>query len=178
MNRLIERAKGSKATIYALFGNKERLFAAVVEYIIEGTEDFVTADEIAGSTLRDGLIAIGARLIETATSPRHLALSRLVIAESPRFPALGRIYHQRTSARFTQLIAEFIAAHSSGVTYLRPVELAEMYTGMLLHHLLFEHFCEEASSPTPARLRRLTAQAAEFIASAVATSPERNQVRG
>lgn len=164
MNRLIERTGGSKSTVYALFGNKERLFAAVVESIVDETEDFISAAEIESLSLRDGLVAIGERLIETATSARHIALSRLVIAESPWFPEVGRIYHERTSARFVQLIADFIASHDAPVVVARPTEIAEMFTGMLLHHLLFERFCDPGASSPPARMRRLTAQAARFVA--------------
>lgn len=171
MNRLIARTGGSKATIYALFGNKERLFAAVVGNIVDETEDFISAAEVESLSLRDGLAAIGQKLIETATSSRHIALARLVIAESPRFPEVGRIYHQRTSARFTRLIADFISSHTGAVAAARPTELAEMFTGMLLHHLLFERFCETQAPASPERLRRLTAQAADFIASNLKSVP-------
>jgi len=164
INRLIERTGGSKSTLYAMFGNKERLFAAVVESIVDETEDFISAAEIESLSLRDGLVAIGERLIETATSARHIALSRLVIAESPWFPEVGRIYHERTSARFVRLIADFIASHDAPVVVARPTEIAEMFTGMLLHHLLFERFCDPGASLPPARMRRLTAQAARFVA--------------
>lgn len=174
INRLIERVSGSKATIYAMFGNKERLFAAVVESILDGTESFVTADVVKGLDLREGLIAIGGKLIDTATSPRHVSLARLVIAESPRFPELGRIFFDRTSARFTRHIARYIAEHTQPVAALRPTELAEMFAGMLLHHLLFERFCGAPSSLSPARLRRLTEQASELIATSLAGSAARN----
>ena len=166
MNKLIDRVSGSKATIYALFGNKERLFEAVVENIIDGTEDFVTARDVEGMPLREGLIAIGRKLIETATSESHVALARLVIAESPRFPELGRIFHERTSARFIRILSRFIAAHATGVARSKPTELAEMFTGMLLHHLLFEQFCGIGTSASPARARKLAIQAAEVVLSA------------
>jgi len=178
INKLIERVSGSKATIYAMFGNKERLFAAVVENILDGTENFMMADEVKGLALREGLIAIGCKLIETATSPRHVSLARLVIAESPRFPELGRIFYDRTSARFTRHIARFIAEHAQHVAALRPTELAEMFAGMLLHHLLFERFCGAPSSLSPARLRRLTEQASELIASSLAASAARSKDQG
>lgn len=168
INKLIGRVSGSKSTIYALFGNKERLFEAVVENIIDGTEDFVTAPDVEGMSLREGLITIGRKLIETATSERHVALARLVIAESPRFPELGRIFHERTSVRFIRLLSGFIALHATGDSHSKPAELAEMFTGMLLHHLLFERFCGIGASTSPARARRLVVQAAEAVLSAFA----------
>ncbi|HBK90370.1 MAG TPA: hypothetical protein DDZ68_01730, partial [Parvularcula sp.] len=121
-----------------------------------------------------GLIAIGGKLIDTATSPRHVSLARLVIAESPRFPELGRIFFDRTSARFTRHIARYIAEHTQHVAALRPTELAEMFAGMLLHHLLFERFCGAPSTLSPARLRRLTEQASELIATSLAGSAVRD----
>lgn len=171
INKLIERVNGSKATIYALFGSKERLFEAVVENIIDGTEDFITAKDVDGMPLREGLIAIGRKLIETATSSRHIALARLVIAESPRFPELGRIFHEKTSARFTSRVSDFIAAHAADAAPSRAIDLAEMFTGMLLHHLLFERFCGINMSTSPARARRLAMQAADAVLSALARPP-------
>jgi AcrR family transcriptional regulator len=168
INKIILRAGGSKATIYAHFHDKEQLFGAVVDSIVDEAGDFIGAVEIESPDLREGLSAIGARLIEIAASPRHVALARLVIAESGRFPEIGRIYFERTPQRITALLADLIRSRvpSSKRALATPRELADLFSGMLLHHLLFARLCAGAEFPAPAKMKRMARQAAEIIAAA------------
>jgi AcrR family transcriptional regulator len=85
---VIARSGGSRATLYARFGSKEGLFAAIIE---AKCGQIVAALE---SGRMDGGLAEVLREFATAymrelMSVESLALYRLVIGESGRFPKLG-----------------------------------------------------------------------------------------
>ncbi|MFA7944762.1 TetR/AcrR family transcriptional regulator [Pseudomonas brenneri] len=88
---MIQRAAGvSKATMYACFPNKEALFVAVIEQQCAATTATVQAIEISPGNLSRTLTNIGLAYLQIVLSPAGMALYRVVGAEAPRFPELGR----------------------------------------------------------------------------------------
>ncbi len=174
INKIIERVGGSKATVYAHFQNKEHLFEAVVESIVEEVPIFINAVQLDDLDLREGLIAISARLLEIATSPRHLALARIVIAEAERFPEIGRIYYEHTPQHICKVLTAFLAARadSEGLAVARPEELVESYTGMILHHQLFRQFCTDATPPSKMEIRRIAVRNASLLIAMLTSAGE------
>jgi AcrR family transcriptional regulator len=173
INKLITHIGGSKATVYAYFENKERLFAAVVESIVDEVPVFINDVQLEGVEMRDGLIAISERLLEIATSPRHLALARLVIAEAEKFPEIGRIYYERASRHICEVLTAFVKEETAkdGIKIIRPQEMVESFTGMVLHHQLFRQFCLDASPPSSAEIRRLAVRNANLLIAMINTAP-------
>ncbi len=108
MRDVAARAGASKETLYRHFGSKEELFAEVVENrarCLRGRLDgqFDRPDSL-GVVLRD----LGINLLQAMTSPEVSALLRLVVAEAPRDPAIGRIFYalgpERTRERLTEVL--------------------------------------------------------------------------
>src|SRR5271165_2946196 len=91
----IARAAGvSKATLYAHFSSKDLLFATIVR---EACREGMGADSLClerDGDPAEGLLAIGRRVLEFVLRPRSLAIHRVVIAESVRFPELGRAFYE------------------------------------------------------------------------------------
>jgi TetR/AcrR family transcriptional repressor of mexJK operon len=85
-----ERAGISKRTFYHRFNDKAALFAAVVHEIIEQIRPPPEVALVEGATLRDVLRRLAGMILHAALAPRALALHRLVMAESARFPELAR----------------------------------------------------------------------------------------
>lgn len=88
---MIQRAAGvSKATMYACFPTKEALFAAVIEHECTSMtavfKSISTTPGNIGKTLSD----FGMSYLDIVLSPTALALHRVVMAEAPKFPELGR----------------------------------------------------------------------------------------
>ena len=104
------RAGISKRTLYHRFDDKSVLFAAVVHEIIEQIRPPAGVPLIEGATLREVLRRLAGMILRAALSPPAIALHRLVMAESARFPELVRAVHGDGSAReATTLISGLLA---------------------------------------------------------------------
>ena len=93
------RAGISKRTFYHRFDDKSALFAAVVHEIIEQIRPPAGVPLIEGATLPDILRRLAGLIVRAALLPQAIALHRLVMAESARFPELVRAVHGDGSAR-------------------------------------------------------------------------------
>jgi TetR/AcrR family transcriptional regulator, mexJK operon transcriptional repressor len=104
------RAGISKRTLYHRFDDKSALFSAVVHDIIEHIRPPPDVPLVEGATLRDVLRRLAAMILRAALAPKALALHRLVMAESARFPELIRAVHNDGSTReATALIGGLLA---------------------------------------------------------------------
>ena len=83
------RAGVSKRTFYDRFDDKSVLFAAVVHRIIEQIRPPADVPLLAGADLRSVLRRLAGLILRATLSPQAMALTRLVAAESARFPQLA-----------------------------------------------------------------------------------------
>jgi len=93
------RAGISKKTFYHRFDDKAALFAAVVHRIIERIRPPPEVPLLQGGRLDEILRRLAGIILRAALSPQALALNRLVVAESVRFPDLVRVLHQDSASR-------------------------------------------------------------------------------
>ncbi len=95
MSEIAARLGGSKGTLYNYFRSKEELFAAFMTDTCQGPANAVF-DHLPpiGDDLRVGLIDLGVALLSFLLTEPTLAIHRLVIAESGRFPELGRVFYE------------------------------------------------------------------------------------
>ena len=93
------RAGISKRTLYHRFDDKAALFAAVVHEIIAQIRPPSAVPLIEGSTLREILCRLSGMILRAALAPQALALHRLVMAESARFPELAASVQSDSSTR-------------------------------------------------------------------------------
>ena len=104
------RAGISKRTFYHRFADKAALFAAVVHRIIDQMRPPADVPLLEGATLQDVLTRLAGLILRAAVSPPAIALHRLIIAESGRFPELARAVNaQGASREATTLISELLA---------------------------------------------------------------------
>jgi AcrR family transcriptional regulator len=86
-----QRVRISKRTFYHRFADKRALFAAVVHRIIDRLRPHGDVALVEGADLQAILERLAALILRAALSPQAVALHRLIVAESARFPELAAI---------------------------------------------------------------------------------------
>jgi AcrR family transcriptional regulator len=86
---IARRARVAKRTLYDRFGDKSALTIAVVVRLIDSVRPPAQVPLIEGHGLNEILIHLGTLILHAALTPRVLALHRLIVAESKRFPDLA-----------------------------------------------------------------------------------------
>lgn len=84
-----QRAQISKRTFYHRFENKSALFSAVVHRMIERLRPPADVPLLHGANLVEILRGVADIILRAALSPQAIALHRLIVAESSRFPNLA-----------------------------------------------------------------------------------------
>ena len=101
-----QKARASKRTLYHRFPDKEALFAAVVHRIIKRLRPPAGVPLIAGADLQTVLEHLATLILHAALSPHAIALHRLIVAESARFPELaGVLAREGATEEAVKLIA-------------------------------------------------------------------------
>lgn len=93
MDAVAAAAGVSKMTVYRHFKSKEALFAG----LIRGLCDRVVGDDLTFDVerpVRDVLREYARRTVGIIFDPATVELHRIVVAESRRFPALGRLFYR------------------------------------------------------------------------------------
>src|SRR5262244_3116961 len=145
IDAVVERAGGSKATVYALFGNKEGLLSAL---IAQGAETLAASVDAlpAGASLDENLRAIGRSYLRVILQPKRIALYRLVAGESGRCPHLGDIFYRTGPQAVTTRVAAFFraAAARGQLETDDPEQLAHFF----VHALRGDHHNRVLFNPT------------------------------
>lgn len=107
----------SKTTLYRYFPSKAALFAAYVEEVGTLAWAALAAVKVEGKEPEALLEDTARAYLDLILSPSVLAVTRLVMAETGRFPEIGRIFYERGIRRTESQIAAILQhlAERSGV---------------------------------------------------------------
>ncbi len=122
MSGIAARLGGSKGTLYNYFRSKEELFAAFMTDAC-GEQANALLDHMPdlGEDPHAALVETGVGLVTLVLSPAVMAISRLVVAESERFPELGQVFYETGPRKGDlRLAGHFDRAIEQG--HLRPVD--------------------------------------------------------
>lgn len=113
---IVAKSGGSYRDLYQMFGNKESLFMRVMsdlcEEVLAPLRDLALDEESNQAPVEDVLLAMGRSVLQVLLRPRALSLHRLIISESPRFPALGKLFFQMGPSSVNGTIAAFLTARA------------------------------------------------------------------
>lgn len=108
VDAIAARAGVSKATVYNHFEDKQALFVAAIVEECEALREGVQAClERPAGDVEAALQRLGERVMAIFVSPATAVLFRQAVAESTRFPDIGRMVFERGTAA----IQEAVAAH-------------------------------------------------------------------
>ncbi len=130
MEAIARAADVSKATLYAHFESKDRLFATIVQ--VACRENLMPDDALPDGDLdvEAELTGIGGRILRFFLRERSLAIHRLVVAESVRFPELGRAFYDNGPAAGRTSLAAWMA-RLDALAVPEPGVAAEQFLGLL-----------------------------------------------
>jgi TetR/AcrR family transcriptional regulator, mexJK operon transcriptional repressor len=106
MDVVAQAAGVSKATVYALFTSKDRVFAAVIER--EGDRQTAAIDAEEGSVVADVLKRFALDAAALLLSPSNTAMSRTVSSEAVRYPEVGRLFYANGPDRLIRRLAGYL----------------------------------------------------------------------
>ncbi len=153
VDEIVRVVGGSKTNIYNHFHNKEGLFVAIVKGLCEDfLASFVTIDTSALG-VEEGLRSLALALLGIVLQDRHLAFQRLIIAETARFPALGRAWFESGPETSRSIIAQFVEKQQRAGHLRRsdPHQSATLFHDMITCDLL--HRAMLGDKPSDAEIR-------------------------
>jgi AcrR family transcriptional regulator len=138
MDRVSAEAGVSKQTIYSHFQDKEGLFKALIERVtIASFQGIFCTKDLHGepAILLREIAEI--YLTKVAENPEYLALFRLIITESQRFPELAKLYTQTVIQRGRLLLSQYLASHPElGIS--DPEATAQIFFGSLVSYVMVQ----------------------------------------
>ncbi|MEO1330858.1 MAG: TetR/AcrR family transcriptional regulator [Pseudomonadota bacterium] len=108
MDRIAARAEVSKRTVYKHFANKEALFRAILDRLVDRTVAALDIRFDPDRPLRDQLLALGEAEGRLLTSPDCMGLARVIVTETIRDRALAHEYNCKTE--HLTVFQDFMAA--------------------------------------------------------------------
>lgn len=129
------RAGVSKRTFYHRFDNKSALFSAVVHRTIEKLRPPANVPLLQGADLAEILRHLANLVLTAALSPPAIALHRLIVAESSRFPNLAAVVtHQGATEEAIRLIAGILEreTNAGNLSLDNPKFAAQQFLHMLI----------------------------------------------
>ncbi len=105
----IVRAAGiSKGTLYAYFPSKEKLFETLVFEDKRKQAEAICVLDDGDENARRVLTKLGTSMIEMMAKPDHVALVRIVIGASAKFPEIGRAFYEAGPGYGIARLAEYL----------------------------------------------------------------------
>jgi TetR/AcrR family transcriptional regulator, mexJK operon transcriptional repressor len=173
LDEIIASAGGSKASIYSHFTNKEGVFLASVKSLCDEIQVELSRSEGFLLPLRAALFAIGCDFLDAVLSPRAIALHRLVISESRRFPEIARGWFEngpaQTYHRLTAFFAERKQAGEVSATT-EPRTLAVLFHDMLVFEIYQPVLIGMSKKPKPDVIEAKVRSAIDILLSACTTA--------
>lgn len=129
------RARISKRTFYHRFEDKAALFAAVVHRIIDRLHPPANVPLLSAGDLEENLLRLARLMLQAAMSPQAVALHRLIVAESARFPELAVIASEQGGIEeAVTLVAGLLEreAHTEHLAVNNPIFAARQFLQLVV----------------------------------------------
>lgn len=159
LEQIVVCAGGSLATIYKLFGNKDRLFEEVVLESAASGEALVQRIETLELAPSVALHRIAQALYKNFLNSEVVSLVRVVISRSICDPDFAHQFFDRTATKTRKAIETMFARwEANGIAMNgKPEFLAEIFMGLIVGDLQTQAITHSSEAPDlPERLRERT----------------------
>jgi TetR/AcrR family transcriptional repressor of mexJK operon len=163
VDEVTRAAGGSKTNVYTYFGGKEGMFTAVVEYLMAARLQSFKELKVSDHPPEKALKEIGRTFLDIILDDHILALHRLIVAESARFPQLGRAWFAAGPEYVYRSVEGYLEAQQR-VGRLRPGNprrAAALFLDMITFDVHHRTLLGVTPRPGPAELDRLVEDAVD-----------------
>jgi TetR/AcrR family transcriptional repressor of mexJK operon len=174
MDAVAKAANISKATLYAHFASKDVLFASMINDCGLAThiDDALFPEHV--TDLRAALEALGRRVTHFMLQERTLAIYRIAMAESARFPELGRAFFDNGPAKFCSHAEAWLRTQQDAglVRQADPGIAAQQLMALLRSGVFLRASLALPPAPAAAEIEATVRAAADTWLRAYATAPD------
>jgi TetR/AcrR family transcriptional regulator, mexJK operon transcriptional repressor len=165
MEAIAREAGVSKATLYAHFASKQDLFGAIIRGECRRHGEALAAPDAGHDDIGAALRQFGRAFLGLLFSPAAVAVYRIVFAEAPRFPELGRIFYESApQPTLTSVAAYLRQAVGRGDLSIPDADLAaEQFVAMLKGANDMRCFLGVAPPPPASEIARRVDSAVELF---------------
>jgi len=167
MDAIAAEAGVSKQTVYSHFGAKDALFEAILEDKCRGLMRPVRLPAVPGGDPAKTLGDLARRFIATVFTPANMALFRVVIAESARFPELAAAFYRAGPAAAVDDLAGYLTGlDRDGILAIGDATAsARLFFAMLRGDIYIRRLLDLKPAPSAAEMEAVAEQAvAAFLA--------------
>jgi len=135
IEQIAKRARISKRTLYHRYDDKAALFGAVLRRIVEGLRPQGGMPIVEGADLEANLRALAELMLRSAITAQAIAVHRLIVGESGRFPRLMAVVNKNSAAEAgVAFIAGILerAARAGEIAVRDPVFAARQFLYMVV----------------------------------------------
>ena len=170
--------------MYACFPSKEAMFAAVIEReCAVMTESFKEAMRVITGEIATTLADLGMSYLRMVLSPVAMSLFRVVMAETPRFPELGRRFYLAGPKVVNERLAAYMSeAARTGEIDIQSIGIgaaATLFISMVRGEAQLECLTHPSAQPSAAQMERWVQNAVTTFLGAYGVSrlPRNQDVR-
>jgi AcrR family transcriptional regulator len=163
---IAKQAKVSKRELYALFGSKQAILAAMIAGRAQRMRQPLALPAVDSRTaLAETLVRFGATLMREVCHPAVAELFRLAVVEAERSPELARALDQGGRQASRAALADLLAGAQakSLIAGAEPATMASQFLALLWGDLQVSLLMRLAPAPGPAEIERRARAAAHAL---------------
>lgn len=142
MDRIATAAGVSKPTLYSYFRDKKGLFVALIQQLTQNSSRaiFSLQADPDGKIPPEQVLRQMANLVleELSSNKPLLALMRLIIGESGRFPDLSQTFVREITKPLLERLTAYLAAHPQ-LNLPDPAIAARIFAGALVYYVIVQN---------------------------------------
>jgi AcrR family transcriptional regulator len=165
LDNIVERAGGSKSTIYSEFGGKCGLFLTSIENLCREANEPLTKIDYTGLNLEESLKKLSFHILKLITAKRSVELHRLAIGEALNCPEVGEAWYTHGPARTASFIRSVLESHRDELrrTTVPMERMAVILHDTLTGDALYRRLAGVGKQQNDTELERLASTAVDII---------------
>jgi TetR/AcrR family transcriptional repressor of mexJK operon len=173
MDAIASKADVSKRTVYSYFDSKTELFVAILNAHCNNMGGIALPEHSAGHDPKKVLTDFGRVFVGMITSPRAIAMQRVIFREVERLPEVGRIFFQNGPQRHITKLADYLrqATAERKLKVDDPPRAAFLFMSIVKAPFHLQQLCGLIDTPPATARDRAVKEAVEVFLRAYGTLP-------